>query len=163
MRYRTPLYALCLSCTHDHALAEDVVHDAFVRAYEQMKSFDQERRFFPWLAAVAKNCLRDIHRRRRGQLLVEMPYDEYNGATADSTVEAVIESEERDRVRVALAALPASQRNALLLSEVGGMSYAQVAHSIGASESAVKSLIFRARAMLRRSLANCDASSKTTN
>lgn len=38
-------------------MAEDVVHDAFVRAYEQMQMFDQERRFFPWLAAVAKNWL----------------------------------------------------------------------------------------------------------
>lgn len=152
LRYRTPLYALCLSWTREHAFAEDVVHDAFVRAYEQMGSFDQTRRFFPWLATIARNCLRDIHRQRHGRTQVEMPEDAGNGTCSDSTLEAVIDSEERIRLQAALASLPTAQRTALLLAELGGLSYAEVARSIGASESAVKSLIFRARAMLRRTL-----------
>jgi RNA polymerase sigma-70 factor (ECF subfamily) len=152
LRYRTPLYALSLSWTHDHASAEDVVHDAFVRAFEQMRTFDQERRFFPWLAAIAKNCFHDINRYRRGRVQVEMPDDAGNGGATDSTIEAVIDFEERARVQKALAALPDAQRTALLLAELEGLSYAEVARSVGASESAVKSLIFRARAMLRQSL-----------
>ena len=152
LRYRTPLYALCLSWTRDHAFAEDLVHDAFVRAFEQMWSFDQQRRFFPWIATIAKNLMHDARRQRRGWLEVAMPSESGNEVSLDSTIEAVIDSEERSRVRRAIDALPTSQRTALILSELEGLTYAQIARSVGASESAVKSLIFRARAMLRRSL-----------
>lgn len=152
LRYRTPLYALVVSWTRDQSLAEDVVHDAFVRAFEQMKSFDIGRRFFPWLATIARNCLNDVYRKSRGHIQVELPKDTGNGWGTDSTVEAVIDLEERSRLHRAIAALPISQRTVFLLAELEGLSYAQIAHSVGASESAVKSLIFRARAMLRQSL-----------
>jgi len=149
LKYRTPLYALCISWTRDHASAEDAVHDAFVRAFEQMNRFDLGKAFFPWLAAIARNCVHDASRRRRDQFHDHSQHGVQDRPTSDSRLEAV---EDRFLLRRALDSLPRAQRDALLLSEVAGLSYAQVAQSIGSTESAVKSLIFRARIMLRRTL-----------
>jgi RNA polymerase sigma-70 factor, ECF subfamily len=147
-RYRPRLVGLCLSWTRDHALAEDIAHDAIVRAFEQIRKFDLNRRFFPWLAGIARHRLLDIYRGERP--CSSLDGEHRNSYSSDTTIQAVIDAEDRAALLRALSRLPASQRAALLLSEVERLSYAEVAESLGATESAVKSLIFRARGMLRR-------------
>jgi RNA polymerase sigma-70 factor (ECF subfamily) len=141
--------ALCAGWSPDEA--EDVLHDALLRALERFDQLRDLAAFRPWLFRIVTRCHHTARRRRFWRRLVPL-----DAAGEDAPV--IYERGEPDpEVRVllrALAQLPERDRAALLLFKVVGLSTAEVAEVQGdRSRSAVKSRLSRARARLRAALA----------
>jgi len=122
--------------------AEDALQDVFVRAYAGLRANDRELALRAWLYRVAHNrCIDELRR-------PVPPAPEVFGLVAPPIRDPVEEAERRESLRRLIAdvrRLPEQQRSALLMRELGGMSYAELAAALGASVPAVKSLLVRAR------------------
>ncbi|MGH2850387.1 MAG: RNA polymerase sigma factor, partial [Solirubrobacteraceae bacterium] len=149
-RYETQLTRHCARLI-GAAAAQDAVQDAFLSAWVALQAGAEVRAARPWLFTIAHRkalaALRD--QRRAGVELSE------TAATSRSPEDAVAESAHVRRAFAALAALPGAQRHALLDSAVHGRSGTQIANSLGISESAVRQLVFKARASVRTAAAAC--------
>lgn len=131
--------------------AEDVAQEAFLRAFRNIGSFRGQSAFRTWLFQIAINAARTYRRTRDGR-----PEDPRGGAMefdatpgAGSLERAVIA---RDRVRRALATLPADLREAVVLRDVNGLDYREIAETLGVPMGTVESRIFRGRARLKHAL-----------
>jgi RNA polymerase sigma factor (sigma-70 family) len=123
--------------------AEDAVQEIFVRAYSGLRASRRELALRAWLYRVAHNrCIDEL---RRPQTV---PTEEIPAMAAGSGPDPVAQTEQRDALRRLIAdvqRLPDQQRSALLMRELGGMTYADVSGALGVSVPAVKSLLVRAR------------------
>jgi RNA polymerase sigma factor (sigma-70 family) len=130
--------------------AEDLLQEVFVRAYRGLRANDRDLTLRPWLYRVARNrCVDEL---RRPAL---PPGPELLELTRPCEHDPVVESEQRESLRrliTDVGRLPEQQRSALLLRELSGMSYSDVASVLGVSVPAVKSLLVRARVGLGAAL-----------
>jgi RNA polymerase sigma factor (sigma-70 family) len=143
-RYRQRLHAYSRQMLAGSvADAEDVVQEIFVRAYGGLRSSDRELALRAWLYRIAHNrCIDEV--RRPHPIATEA----IEGLTATSAPDPMARIEQRDALRRLIAdvrRLPEQQRSALLMRELGGMPYADVAQALAVSVPAVKSLLVRAR------------------
>jgi RNA polymerase sigma-70 factor (ECF subfamily) len=148
----------------NRARAEELAQDVFLQIYRTRSRYAPRARFKTWLYRMVTNaCLSEL-RRPEHRFRLE-PLDPPPGEHADdapavveapsrSSEEMALDHETLDRLRTAVAELPAQQRAALLLARVNGLSYDEVAASLSCSVSAVKSLIHRATATLRQQMRN---------
>jgi RNA polymerase sigma factor (sigma-70 family) len=122
--------------------AEDAVQHTFIQAYDAIRSGDRELKLKPWLYTIARNRCLSVLRARREQAaeLDDVP-------TAGLPEEVQQRSELRDLL-ADIRDLPEDQRAALVLSEVGDLSHAEIATVVGCEASKVKSLVFQARSSL---------------
>ncbi len=126
---------------HDHHLAQDVTQECLVRLHATITRDERPLRVRPWLAVVVRNACMDEHRRRRPEPLAEVPDV------------AVIDEDPFDvdpNLEQAWSALQPRFREVLHHRELLGLSYDEIADAMGTSRSAVQTLLFRARAALRR-------------
>ncbi|MEA2124869.1 MAG: hypothetical protein QOI80_1651, partial [Solirubrobacteraceae bacterium] len=122
--------------------AEDAVQQTFISAYDALNADRREMRLKPWLYAIARNrCLSTIRARR------EQPAELHDVPTAGLSEEVQGRADLRDLLHD-LHGLPVDQRAALVLSELGGMSHAEVGSVVGCDAVKVKSLVFQARSSL---------------
>jgi RNA polymerase sigma factor (sigma-70 family) len=144
-RYAGGLRKMCgrmLRCPED---AEDAVQQSMASAWSHLRTADGElpRRLRPWLFAVAQNrCLTMLRDRVPDTFVLE------DQLAAPGDLDRI---ESRSELRLVLADVrdqPGAQRQALVLSELGGLSHADVADRLGRTQSRVKSLVFEARATL---------------
>jgi RNA polymerase sigma-70 factor, ECF subfamily len=150
-RYQLPIIRLCVGMLGDRHAAEDAAQDVFFSAWRSLGQFRGGAQFSTWLYRIATNqCLRDIRRRpaQATQLPEGLPAAE--GSAPHSRLEA---AEGAAAVSAAVARLSPEQRVALLLRELEGLSYDQIAEVLGVSMAAVKSRIYHARIELARDLA----------
>jgi RNA polymerase sigma-70 factor (ECF subfamily) len=136
-------------CGGDPAVAEEVTQQAFVAAVRQRARFDGRADPMTWLTAIARHKLADHFRRldkdeRRHIRLVGRE------VTVDPQSGALNRMDEREAVLGVLAGLPALQRAVLLLHYADGLSIRELAQQLGKSESAIESLMTRAREAFRR-------------
>jgi RNA polymerase sigma factor (sigma-70 family) len=123
--------------------AEDVVQHTFAAAFRELQRDDRRAvALKPWLYAIARNRCLSLLRGRR-----QHSSEEVDVATAGLTEQVERRAELRELLRDLLE-LPEDQREALLLSEAGGLSHAEVAHVLGCRAAKVKALVFRARSGL---------------
>lgn len=148
------LLSLATRLLGDRMEAEDVAQEAFVRIWKQAPSWrSDEAKFDTWLHRVALNLCYDRLRGQREQPLAELP-DLPDEADPAAPPDARLESRARDAsVRAALAALPARQREALVLNYYQELSNIEAAALMGISVDALESLLARARRNLRAQLA----------
>jgi RNA polymerase sigma-70 factor (ECF subfamily) len=125
--------------------AEDAAQQAFLSAHHALLRGSVPRDGAAWIAAVARNeCRARIHARMREPLtLPEVPSD------LPDPLAAALRATDLEAVWTAFGALPRRQRRALLMRELGGLSYHELGRALGASHSAVESLLFRARRRVR--------------
>jgi RNA polymerase sigma factor (sigma-70 family) len=125
--------------------AEDAAQQAFLSAHQALLRGSVPRDAAAWLAAIARNeCRARIRARMREPLtLPEVPSD------LPDPLAAALRSADLEAVWAALRALPRRQRRALLMRELGGLSYHELGRALGVSHSAVESLLFRARRRVR--------------
>jgi RNA polymerase sigma factor (sigma-70 family) len=142
-RYRQRLFAYTRQMLPGaRADAEDALQDVFVRAYSGLRANDRELTLRAWLYRVAHNrCVDELRR-------PIPPAPEVLGILRSPTRDPVVEAEQRDSLRQLVRdvrELPEQQRSALLMRELGGMPYTDIAGALGTSVAAVKSLLVRAR------------------
>jgi RNA polymerase sigma-70 factor, ECF subfamily len=157
-RYNQRIYRMARSVLKDDDEAEDVMQDAYFRAYEHLGQFEGRAAFSTWLTRIALyEAL--ARKKRRGR------YDELDAieeSKGDSTMilksgkpdpeQNVAQSELRGLLENAIEGLPEDFRTVVMLREVEEMNVAETAATLGVSESLVKTRLHRAHAMLRRDL-----------
>lgn len=154
-RYRAPLVGFFVRMVHDRALAEDLAQEAFLRVYQARERYQPEARFTTWLYRIATNLALNALRDRKPSSAFAGEDDERSPVAAQlvdkrPTAEEQLMLSDRERlVRAAVEALPDRQRAALILHRYQEVEYRQIGTILGLSESAVKSLLFRAHENLR--------------
>jgi RNA polymerase sigma-70 factor (ECF subfamily) len=145
----------------DRATSEELAQEVFLRVYRSRATYEPTAKFTTWLFRIAShlalNALRDNKKMKGQESLDQELRDGVDRQVADRqpTVEQEMIREVRlKEVRLAIEALPEKQRAAVLMHKYEGLEYAQIAGALRCSESAVKSLIFRAYQTLRLRLAH---------
>ena len=156
-RHRDMLFRVALRVCRDRADAEDVTQDAIVRAWRSIGSFRGDAKFTTWMYRIVTNLALNKVSRRREHATDDIPDPPDTGGVLDPARRA----EDRERLDVALRALDrltAEQRACLVLREVEGLSYEELAEVLDISVGSVKGRLFRARQDLADALAVYDAS-----
>lgn len=148
-RHHDRLYRYCLFRLGEPHEAQDVVQEAFSRAWVHARRVQGELRFYPWLRTIAGNLCTDVGRRRARVLPVSSP----DPGSVDGDQERVVESVDIALLEQALSRLPERHRQVLELREADGLSYEQLADRTGTSVGTVESLLWRARQGLKRQFA----------
>jgi len=160
-KYRTPLVHFLCRMVKDQAAAEDLAQEVFLRVYRARKEYSPSAKFTTWLFCIATNlalnAIRD-GRYRQMQISIDAPADDDEPAFQLPAREAraddrLIERERNQMIRGAILMLPEKQRAAVVLHKYHDMDYAEIGKILGCSESALKSLLFRAYETLRVQLA----------
>lgn len=154
-RYQARVIGLARSHTGNAADAEDLAQDVFVRVYRSLRQFRGDSLFRTWLYRVALNVVRTHHARRGRQQGVWGDSGAEDRAFDATAGEPSVESTlvRREAIDRALADLPADLREAVVLRDVHGLGYREIADVTGAPMGTVESRIFRARQRLRTALA----------
>jgi RNA polymerase sigma-70 factor (ECF subfamily) len=154
-------YNLACYLTRDPVLSEDVVQDAFVRAF---RAFDQFRGASPraWLFAIVRNCCRTAQSTQKGLLSLVVHDSGLGDETGAMSMEQadpsptpeeeVIHRTEIDRLTAAIEAMPDPFREAIVLRDIEDLSYAEIAEVTGVPVGTVMSRLSRGRAMLAKEL-----------
>jgi RNA polymerase sigma-70 factor (ECF subfamily) len=160
-RYRIPLVNFLYRMVRDVAVAEDLAQEVFLRVYRARKKYAPSAKFSTWLFRIATNLalnsLRD-GRYRRMEVSLDVPPEEGEApleipAREPRADDCMIERDRAALIRQAVLRLPEKQRAAVLLHKYHEMDYAEIARVLECSESALKSLLFRAYETLRVELA----------
>ena len=137
-------------CGGDHGLAEDLLQEAFVRAWQKLESFRGDSRFGTWLHRLSANVALSDRRARVRRARLEMPMDELAERTAvgASDVSAALKQD----LEQAIARLPQRARSVLVLYDIEGYSHSEIAGMMGMAEGSSKAQLHRARKLLREAL-----------
>jgi RNA polymerase sigma-70 factor, ECF subfamily len=150
-RYYRMVRALCQLLLRNPADAEDAAQQTFLSAYGSLIDGTAPRNPAAWLATIARReCWARTAQRRRQPLELDETTD--RGWQAGSALDEAVRKADFTALWKAINELPRQQRAAFLLREFSGLSYAEVAEALGASESAIESLLVRARRQLRDGL-----------
>ncbi|HEX4446273.1 MAG TPA: sigma-70 family RNA polymerase sigma factor [Polyangiaceae bacterium] len=168
-RHQRRAFAVAFAAVRDENDANEIVQDAFLRAYRNLATFQGSSSFFTWLYRIVTNLSIDLMR-KPGRQTVDL--DETRLAAEDSAdtdfptlghydgadpADMVRRGEISIRLQAALDALPSYHRTVIVLREVEGLSYEEMARAMGVSKGTIMSRLFHARQKLQRALADCYA------
>ena len=150
------VYHLALKMLGNEQDALDVAQEAFLKAYRSLDGFRADSKFSVWLYRLTSNLCIDFLRSRNRRPTVSLSVEDEDGEEKELTIpderfspqEELERKELRRAVRKGLAALPEEYREILLLRELSGLSYTEIAQTLQIEEGTVKSRIFRARKKL---------------
>jgi RNA polymerase sigma-70 factor (ECF subfamily) len=146
-RYQRVLFTVAVRMLGETGPAADAAQDAFVRAYRKLQTYDSRHKFFSWLYRILVNECLNVRRSRR--LLEPLGA---GMASADNPHRAAEQAELRVSVQTALRRLSPAYREAIVLRHYSGLSYAEIAESVGVPEKTVKSRLYSARQQLGEDL-----------
>lgn len=153
--YEKNVYNIALRMVGDPDDAADMTQETFIKAYRALSSFRGDSKFSSWIYRIASNvCLDFLRSRSRHPQVSLSTVDEDDRATFElpdmrqNPEEQLMKKLGMEAVRRGLEQLPEQQRQILVLRELGGLSYAELAQTLGLEEGTVKSRIFRARKRL---------------
>jgi RNA polymerase sigma factor (sigma-70 family) len=159
-RYQTRLFWFCWQILKSKEDVEDALQDVFTSAYTAILADRREIQVQPWLYRIARNrCINQLRRPATGR---SDSIDPDHAAPAPTVVDEVVERQRFRNLIKDVQALPDTQRTALLLREIDGLSYQQIALAMSTTVPGVKSLLVRARANLLSSATARDATLCTT-
>jgi RNA polymerase sigma-70 factor (ECF subfamily) len=161
-KYRRPMVSFMYRMAHNATVAEDLAQEVFLRVYRSREKYEASAKFTTWLYRIATNLAvnyaRDTrHERPESTVSIDEPDDD-TGLTVDvpdtslSAEEAIIRRERMSAIRERVQALPERQKMAVIMHKYQQMDYRQIAQILKLSESATKSLLFRAYETLREQL-----------
>jgi RNA polymerase sigma-70 factor (ECF subfamily) len=160
-RHRSPVLHFLYRMVQNQAVSEELAQEVFLRVYRSRNTYEPTAKFTTWLFRIATHLALNWIRDGKNEKLQEsLDRETGDGATrqvADRvrTIEQELVHQSRlGEVRQAIEALPGKQRAAVLMHKYEEMEYSQIARSLGCSESAVKSLLYRAYESLRGRLAH---------
>lgn len=153
--YEKNVYNIALRLVGDPEDAADMTQETFIKAYRALGSFRGDSKFSVWLYRIASNVCLDFLRSRSRRKQVSLSVEDEDGEAfmelpdmSGNPEEQLMKKLSMEAVRRGLEQLPPQQRQILVLRELGGLSYAELAQSLGLEEGTVKSRIFRARKRL---------------
>jgi RNA polymerase sigma-70 factor (ECF subfamily) len=157
--YKGPIYNFILRTVRDETEAEDLTQNTFVQVWKSAKRYRLSAKFSTWLYTIARNlALNEIRRRSRHRAESldaphpdhqELPLHQVEDAATPGPPDQIVREELYAKVEEAIRDLPENQRTALLLCREADVSYEEIAEILGVSLSATKSIIHRAREVLR--------------
>ena len=161
-KYHRPIIHFLYRMVRNEAVAEELAQEVFLRVYRSRQSYRAEAKFTTWLYRIASNLavnhVRDTRHERAAQTFSLDAPDEETGARPEvagdeiSAEQRLMRDERMAAIRTHVMALPERQRMAVLMHKYQGMDYRQIGEVLKLSESATKSLLFRAYQTLRDSL-----------
>ena len=163
LKHLDALYRTALRMTRNPSDAEDLVQDALVRAYRFYDRFQPGTNFRAWLFKILTNTYINTYRRKQGRPQESSLEDTeefflYNQLSADQeervtdVEDTVLDGLGADAIQRAIDALPPQFRTTVQLSDVEGLSYAEIAEATGVAKGTVMSRLFRGRRQLQRAL-----------
>ena len=160
-KYRGPVIHFLYRMVLNHGVSEELAQEVFLRVYRSRATYEPTAKFTTWLFRIAThlalNWLRDGKHEKAQAQFDDDSGDSPSREVADrgpSVEQRLVYQVRLDEVRRAVAALPDKQRAAVLMHKYEEMEYSQIAKVLGCSDSAVKSLLFRAYESLRGRLAH---------
>lgn len=156
-RHQQSVFNVCYRLTGERREAEDMAQEAFIRAYQRLRTFDPARPFGPWMRRVAANvCLNQLQTKRPAVFSLDDETDTRAASLqADEAGDPGIAHERRanaNAIQSALLALPAHYRAVVELCHFQEMSYAEASATLRLPVSDVKSHLYRARQTLAKRL-----------
>jgi RNA polymerase sigma-70 factor, ECF subfamily len=155
LKHQRKAYAVALGMVHDADEARDICQDAFLKAHKNLAGFEGDAQFFTWLYRIVANLCIDHLRKRRGE---RMEFDETiagEDANDDSGIaprrlgfdpgRALADKELRQHLHAALEKLSPAHRSVLVMREVEGLSYKEMADMMNCSIGTIMSRLFHAR------------------
>jgi RNA polymerase sigma-70 factor (ECF subfamily) len=160
-KHRSSVIHFLFRMVQNHAVAEELAQEVFLRVYRSRGTYEPTAKFTTWLFRIAThlalNALRDGKHDRMQERLDdhtgELPARQVSD-TRPTVEQAMVNETRLEEIRKAIAGLPDKQRAAVLMHKYQEMEYSQIAKVLNCSESAVKSLLFRAYEALRARLAH---------
>lgn len=160
-RHRAPVIHFLYRMVQNQAIAEELAQEVFLRVYRSRESYEPTAKFTTWLFRIATHlALNQIRDRRHEKGAESLDEDTREGISRQlpdrlpNIEQDMLRQARLNEVRLAIEALPAKQKAAVLMHKYQEMEYSQIAGVLGCSESAVKSLLFRAYETLRSRLAH---------
>ena len=141
------LFAIAYGVLQNREEAEDVVQDAFVKAWKTRWRVRDPEKFPAWLATIARNRARDVFRARRTVPLSDQLHDE-----PDTSADAAAAGHRNSEVHAALASLPESHRIAITLRYFDSLDYATIERTLGLTNGALRGILGRALQAMRKRL-----------
>ncbi|HUK23450.1 MAG TPA: RNA polymerase sigma factor [Terriglobales bacterium] len=161
-KYRRAMVSFMYRMAHNSAAAEDLAQEVFLRVYRSREGYEPSAKFTTWLYRIATNLAvnyaRDTRHERPDQMVSIDESDEATGLKVDvpdaapSAEEAILKRERLAAIREKVQALPERQKMAVIMHKYQQMDYRQIGEVLKLSESATKSLLFRAYETLRQQL-----------
>ncbi len=161
-KYHRAMIHFLFRMVHNQAVAEELAQEVFLRVYRSRESYRAEAKFTTWLYRIATNLAvnyaRDTRHERAAQTIYLDAPDDETGTKPDvaddepSVEQRLMTDERMAAIRTHVMALPERQRMAVLMHKYQGMDYRQIGEVLKLSESATKSLLFRAYQTLRDKL-----------
>jgi len=148
-RYADELYRFCCHLVPNREDAEDICQESLTRAIDRVETLERAAAFRGWLFRIARNLSIDSFRQRRRTCALLDEEMTPPPLRVDGPHESVVVGEEHQTVAQALGRLAQSHQRVLMLREVEGLSYTEIANRLRVSHSAVETLLFRARRRLR--------------
>ena len=173
-KYRTPLVNFLYRMVRDRAVAEDLAQEVFLRVYRARQEYAPSAKFTTWMFRIATNlALNSVRDNRRRQLEISMDQTVDTGEEeqramevpdrAPSVEQELVARSRAELIMKAIHSLPEKQRAAVLLHKYQELDYDEIARVLECSESALKSLLFRAYETLRVELAPLVSPTVRTN
>jgi RNA polymerase sigma-70 factor, ECF subfamily len=164
-RHQRRAFAIALGLVRDEQDAREVVQEAFLRVHRGLDSFHGGSTFFTWLYRIVTNLSIDLLRkpsRRDAELDETREFDEadiplLSRIDGADPLDVIRRGEIRNKLEAALDALPVYHRGVIVMREVEGLSYEEMAEAMGVSKGTIMSRLFHARQKLQRALAECYA------
>ena len=159
-RYHKRVYSVALGMVSDPESALDVSQEAFVKAYQSIGGFKGKSNFYTWIYRIAVNCSIDYLRREKkeralgydDEIRIEDEAQEGMSQELPSPDSTIRRSELKDAILKAIETLPEEQRAAILLREIQGLSYKEIAEVLQCSKGTVMSRLHYARQKLQKKL-----------
>ncbi|MCX8084192.1 MAG: sigma-70 family RNA polymerase sigma factor [Calditerrivibrio sp.] len=158
LKYQRQLYGTILNLVKDEDLAQDILQETFLKAYENLHTLRNKEQFYSWLKKIAINA--SLMKLEKGKRYVDM-YDEeqeeddyfFNIQTDDTNPEKELLDEELRRyVRRFVDSLPSKLKNVIILREVEDLSYEEIAEILKIPIGTVRSRLFNARQIIKERL-----------
>ncbi|MBX3220486.1 MAG: sigma-70 family RNA polymerase sigma factor [Labilithrix sp.] len=166
-RHQRRAFAIALSLVRDENDARELVQDAFLRVFRGLNSFQGGSSFFTWLYRIITNLSIDLIRKPGRQLadIDEARFESDEAQEAEfpllsrvdgsDPVDVVRRREIAGRLQAALDALPPYHRGVIVMREIEGLSYEEMATAMGVSKGTIMSRLFHARQKLQKALSDC--------
>lgn len=155
-RYKRKVFHISYKFTGRHDDAEDLTQEIFLKVFRSLEKFNRDADFSTWLSSVARNFCIDHYRasKREKEVLVEdlVAFDLAPASPGSSPHRALEDRDRRSFLRRGLEALPEKLREAVVLRDLQGLTYQEMADRLGLPEGTVKSRINRGREELSRLL-----------